>query len=93
MRRVLKPGGVLLFCEHGESPDDRVQRYQRRVEPTWKKLFGGCHLTRPIPDLIEKAGFRMRELEANYLEAAKSTFVPDALKVSAFEYWGAAETG
>ena len=49
MRRVMKPGGTLIFCEHGESPDARVRKWQERVNPVWKKVSGGCHLNRPIP--------------------------------------------
>ena len=49
MRRVLKPGGKLLFCEHGAAPDADVQKWQNRINPLWKKIAGGCHLNRPIP--------------------------------------------
>ncbi len=83
MRRVLKPGGELVFCEHGDAPDTNVKRWQQRIEPSWKKIFGGCHLTRPIPRLIEDAGFKIRESEQMY--------VPGVVKIAAFEYWGVAE--
>jgi ubiquinone/menaquinone biosynthesis C-methylase UbiE len=66
-RRVLKPGGRLLFCEHGRSPDPTLYRQQTKIEPTWKKLFGGCHLTRDIPALVEQAGFAIQHLEADYM--------------------------
>ena len=56
-RRVLKPGGTLLFSEHGLSPDVRTQRWQKRMEPLWRRLAGGCHLTRPVSASIEAAGF------------------------------------
>ena len=88
MRRVLKPGGELLFLEHGEAPDENIRRWQRRIEPGWKKLFGGCHLTRAIPRLIESAGFAIRDLEAEYAPG-----VPRMAKIAAFEYCGAAEIG
>lgn len=65
-RRVLKPGGRLLFCEHGRSPDAEVFRRQQRLEPVWMRLFGGCHLTRDIPALVGQAGFHMEDLEAGY---------------------------
>lgn len=66
MGRVLKPGGELLFCEHGDAPDAGVQRWQRRLEPIQRRVFPGCHLTRRIPDLVEQAGFNIRELEKGY---------------------------
>jgi len=70
MRRVLKPAGRLLFCEHGLAPDARVQRWQRRLNPLWGKLAGGCHLTRDIPRLLGDAGFHCADIEAGYLRAA-----------------------
>jgi ubiquinone/menaquinone biosynthesis C-methylase UbiE len=70
MRRVLKPGGRLLFCEHGLAPDARVQRWQRRLDPLWGKLAGGCHLTRNIPRLLAEANFHCAGLESGYLRAA-----------------------
>ena len=60
LRRVLKPGGTLHFVEHGLAPDQRVQRWQHRLEPVQKRLFSGCHLTRPIVDLLQAGGFRDR---------------------------------
>lgn len=70
VRRVLKPGGTLHFVEHGLAPDDEVQRWQHRLEPLQKRVFGGCHLTRPIAELITAAGFTLRELDVFYQEAA-----------------------
>jgi SAM-dependent methyltransferase len=69
-RRVLKPGGRLLFCEHGRSPEPEVFRWQGRVEPVWKRVFGGCHLTRDIPALVRAAGFRIDDLDAGYMQPA-----------------------
>jgi ubiquinone/menaquinone biosynthesis C-methylase UbiE len=66
MRRVLKPGGRLFFVEHGRAPEPGVQRWQRRLEPLWKKIGGGCHLTRAADELIAAAGFRIVEREAGY---------------------------
>ena len=68
MRRVLRPGGKLIFCEHGRAPDVSVQRWQDRLNPLWNRLFGGCHLNRDMPALIRAAGFRIDFLEADYLE-------------------------
>lgn len=59
VRRLLKPGGRLLFAEHGLAPDPDVQRWQRRVNPLWRALAGGCHLTRDTVRLLEDGGFRM----------------------------------
>lgn len=66
MRRVLRPGGALYFIEHGLAPDPKVVRWQRRLEPLWKPLGGGCHLTRKADDLIQDAGFDIAEVEAGY---------------------------
>jgi SAM-dependent methyltransferase len=66
VRRVLRPGGALHFVEHGLAPDERVRRFQRRWEPAQKRLFGGCHVTRPIADRIAAAGFAVEALDAFY---------------------------
>src|SRR3546814_12680123 len=66
MRRVLKPAGRLLFVEHGLSPDDGVRRWQERLTPLWKRIGGGCHLSRGIAGLIEAAGYRVEWLETGY---------------------------
>lgn len=71
MRRVLKPGGRLLFCEHGLAPDLPVVRWQKRLTPLWKPLAGGCHLDRDIPALIETGGFHIRELSTGYLKGPR----------------------
>lgn len=70
-RRVLKPGGSLLFVEHGHAPDASVAAWQRRIEPLWKPLAGGCHLTRRIDELIRDAGFGISELENEYLRGPR----------------------
>ncbi len=66
LRRVLKPGGSLHFVEHGLAPDERVRRWQHRLEPVQKRLLGGCHLTRPIVDLLTTAGFTISEVDVFY---------------------------
>lgn len=81
-RRALKPGGRLLFCEHGLAPDEGVRRWQRRIEPVWSVIGGGCHLTRDIPRLIAAAGFRIESLDTMYL--------PRSPKWAGFNYWGSA---
>src|SRR5690606_23863592 len=70
-RRVLRPGGSLLFVEHGHAPDAAVARWQQRLEPIWKPLAGGCHLTRRIDRLILDAGFRIVRLENEYLKGPR----------------------
>ena len=71
MRRVLKPDGRLLFCEHGLAPDLPVVRWQRRLTPLWKPLAGGCHLDRDIPALITAGGFHIRQLDTGYLKGPR----------------------
>ncbi len=85
MRRVLKPGGRLLFSEHGAAPDPGVARWQRRIEPLWKPMTGGCHLTRQPDQLLEQAGFRIDRMEAGYL--------PKSPRFAAFNYAGSARLG
>ena len=67
MRRVLKPGGRLLFVEHGLAPDESVRKWQNLLTPAWKCVSGGCHLNRPIASMIEGAGFRLDQLETGYM--------------------------
>lgn len=71
MRRVLKPGGQLLFVEHGQAPEPRVRKWQDRLTPAWKRIGGGCHLNRPIRELIERAGFAISQLETGYMRGPK----------------------
>jgi len=71
MRRVLKPGGELLFVEHGLAPEENVRRWQNRLNPIWKRIAGGCHLNRPIKNLIERAGFNITEVETGYIKGPK----------------------
>jgi ubiquinone/menaquinone biosynthesis C-methylase UbiE len=81
-RRVLKPGGRLVFCEHGLAPDERVRKWQNRLNPLWKRIGGGCNLNRPIPELIEQGGFRIRGMESMYIPGWKP---------ASFDYWGTAD--
>jgi ubiquinone/menaquinone biosynthesis C-methylase UbiE len=67
MQRVLRPGGELFFCEHGVAPDETVRRWQARLNPAWTRFGGGCRLDRAVPELIERGGFEIRELQARYL--------------------------
>ena len=82
MRRVLKPGGKLLFCEHGAAPDGNVRRWQNRLNPGWKRFSGGCNMNRDIPGLIESSGFRITTDERMYIPG---------LKILSYNYWGSAK--
>ncbi len=79
LRRVLKPGGTLHFLEHGLAPDERVRRWQHRLDPLQRKLFGGCHFTRPIVDLLTTAGFSIKEVDAFYEKGAAKFAGADSL--------------
>lgn len=81
MSRVLRPGGELLFCEHGAAPDARVRRWQDRLNPLWKRVGGGCNLNRPIPALIEAGGFRIKSLDTMYIPGWRP---------ASFNFWGIA---
>jgi SAM-dependent methyltransferase len=70
VRRVLKPGGTMHFLEHGLAPDESVRRWQHRLEPVQKRIFGGCHLTRPVVDLLTAAGFTITDLDVFYEEGS-----------------------
>ena len=80
IRRVLKPGAPLHFLEHGLAPDEPVRRWQHRIEPVQKRLFGGCHLTRPVADLLTGAGFTIKDIDVFYEKSAPKP-------------WGAASLG
>ena len=82
MRRVLRPGGTLLFLEHGRAPDAPVRRWQERIEPVWKRLAGGCHLTRPITSALAGAGFAVEQLGEGY--------TPQAPRFAGWMEWGIA---
>ena len=80
IKRVLKRGGKLIFCEHGEAPDENIRKWQKRINPFWGKLAGGCNINRKIPLLIQNAGFEIVELEEMYL--------PKTPKIAGYNYWG-----
>ena len=82
MSRVLKPNGILIFCEHGAAPDKKVRATQDFINPIWKPLSGGCNLNRNIPELIEKNGFTIQDL--------KSMYIP-GWKFASYNFWGAAK--
>src|SRR3954466_10857244 len=82
VRRVLRPGGTLHFIEHGLAPDEDVRRWQHRLEPMQKRLFGGCHLTRPVVDLLAAAGFTVTELDVFYEQGAPKALGAHVLGVA-----------
>ena len=82
MHRILRPGGRVLFLEHGRAPDADVAKWQDRIEPVWKPLAGGCHLTRPIGSAFRGAGFAVEPLGQGYL--------PKAPKFAMWNEWGVA---
>ena len=71
LRRVLTPTGRLLFIEHGRADDHRVRHWQDRLTPLWKRVGGGCHLNRPIVDLIEHGGFRIERVDTEHMPGPK----------------------
>jgi len=81
-RAFLKPGGKLVFCEHGRAPDAKVARTQAAIEPFWKRIAGGCHLARDIPRIVADAGFRIETLDEMYL--------PRTPRFAGYNYWGEA---
>ncbi|MEP5938883.1 MAG: class I SAM-dependent methyltransferase [Erythrobacter sp.] len=82
MRRILKPGGRLLFLEHGRAPDVGVLKWQERIEPVWKRIGGGCHLTRPIGSALRGAGFEVEPIGQGY--------IPKTPRFAGWNEWGIA---
>ena len=82
MKRVLKPGGKLIFCEHGIAPDINILKWQNRINPLWGKLFGGCNINRDIPKIITSAGFNITNINQMYL--------PSTPKIVGYNFWGTA---
>jgi ubiquinone/menaquinone biosynthesis C-methylase UbiE len=85
MRRVLKADGRLIFCEHGEAPDESIRSWQTRINPLWKRVSGGCHLNRPIPEYLEQGGFQIATMASGYM--------PGVPRIAGFNYWGVARKG
>ncbi|MDA8604894.1 class I SAM-dependent methyltransferase [Gammaproteobacteria bacterium] len=82
IKRVLKDNGKLLFCEHGLAPDKNIAKWQKRINPIWNKIAGGCNLNRNIPDIITSSGFKISSIEEMYL--------PNTPKFAGYNYWGIA---
>ena len=81
IHRVLKPGGKLLFSEHGKSPDKSTERWQNLINPLWKRVSGGCNLTRDIPALMKQHGFKTEDISTQYMPGWRLT---------SYSYWGSA---
>ena len=81
IRRVLKTGGRLVFCEHGLAPEPNVRRWQHALNPCWKSISGGCHLDREVPALLKRASFGLEGLRTGYIST---------ISVVSFNYWGEA---
>ena len=81
VERVLRPGGKLLFCEHGVAPDEDVRRWQDRLNPIWRRFSGGCDINRDIPALLGSSGFRIVVDERMYIPG---------VKIASYNYWGSA---
>lgn len=81
MRRVLKPGGRLFFCEHGRAPDKPVHRWQNRLNGIWRVFSGGCNINRDIPALIQQAGFTIEDDNRMYIPG---------IRALSYNFWGAA---
>ena len=80
IRRVLKNQGKMIFCEHGAAPDDNIRKWQKRINPFWGKIAGGCNINRNIPSLIQESGFDIVEMEEMYL--------PNTPKIAGYNFWG-----
>jgi ubiquinone/menaquinone biosynthesis C-methylase UbiE len=81
IKRVLKPSGKLIFCEHGKAPDEHIHRWQNRINPIWKRLAGGCNINRPIDSLLQQSGFISDDMQTMYLPGWKP---------ATYNYWGTA---
>jgi len=82
MKRILKPGGKILFSEHGKAPDAKVHKWQNRIDPIWGKIAGGCHTGRDIPALFKQADMVFEDLQEMYIPGPK---------VLGYNYWGVAK--
>lgn len=81
MKRIVKPGGLIYFSEHGQAPDAAVHKWQKRIDPLWRKLAGGCHSGRNIPEYFHEAGLNIDDLQQRYIPGPK---------VLSYNYWGTA---
>ena len=83
IKRVLKPDGIIIFCEHGLDPDYKISKWQNILTPISKKLAGGCCLNKNIYTLIQNNGFKLENINKMY--------IPSTLSLYAYQYWGIAK--
>ena len=83
IKRVLKPAGPLIFCEHGLSPDRKIRKWQYTLNPIWKRISGGCNMNRDIPGLLGQSGFKIKEMGTMYLPG---------WRILSYNFWGTAYT-
>lgn len=81
VRRVLRPGGRLFYCEHGKAPDAGVRAWQNRLNPVWRRFAGGCNMNRDIPALLNDAGFTIEEDNRMYVPG---------IRALSYNFWGSA---
>ena len=79
--RILKPGGKLLYSEHGKSPDRSTEHLQNLINPLWRRVSGGCNLNRDIPAVMEYNGFKADDINTQYMPGWRLT---------SYSYWGSA---
>lgn len=82
IKRVLKPGGQLLYCEHGKAPDPGVAKWQQRLTPAWRKIAGECRMGRDIPSILNAGGFELPDMQQGYIPGPK---------ILCYNYWGVAK--
>jgi ubiquinone/menaquinone biosynthesis C-methylase UbiE len=81
MRRVMKPGALMHFSEHGLAPDESVRKWQNRLNSAWGYIAGGCNINRSVPKMLEDAGLRIEQIDTMYLPGPRPL---------TFNYWGSA---
>ena len=84
IKRVMKDDAKIIFCEHGKAPDEKILKWQNRINPIWGKIAGGCNINRDIPNIINSAGLKIDNLEQMYL--------PSTPKIVGYNYWGTASS-
>jgi ubiquinone/menaquinone biosynthesis C-methylase UbiE len=77
LHRVLKPGGKLAVIEHvGAAEQQNVYKWQKRIEPFWKRCAGNCHLTRDTLTIMQRNGFNCDNLQPDSMRGATFFVAP-----------------